>query len=124
MATIFVCSGPNKGHYYPLGHRTTVIGRAEALPIQILDDRVSRKHMQVFYDDKNDRYSAIDLKSRHGVFINAQQIKEATPLADHDQIRIGNTTLLFIDQDFADSGSAMRFYKKVGERERPTIIDQ
>jgi pSer/pThr/pTyr-binding forkhead associated (FHA) protein len=124
MATLFVCSGQNKGHYYPLGRRTTVIGRAEALPVQILDDRVSRRHMQIFYDDKNDRYAAIDLKSRHGVFINASQITEATPLADHDQIRIGNTVLLFIDQDFADSGSAMRFYKKVGERERPTIIDQ
>jgi len=29
MASIIVMSGKNKGDYYPLGRRTTVIGRAE-----------------------------------------------------------------------------------------------
>ena len=58
MASIIVVTGSNKGDYYPLGHRTTVIGRDEALPIQILDPKVSRKHMQIRYDaDK--KFSAV-----------------------------------------------------------------
>ena len=39
MASIIVMTGTQKGDYYPLGRRTNVIGRDEALPVQILDDR-------------------------------------------------------------------------------------
>ena len=37
-----------------------------------------------------------------------------------DQIRIGETTLLFTDKDFDKRQSALEHYKKVGERQRPT----
>ena len=47
MASIIVMTGEQEGDYYPLGQRTNVIGRAENLPIQILDERVSRKHMKI-----------------------------------------------------------------------------
>ena len=40
MASIIVVSGTQKGDYYPLGQRTNVIGRDEALPIQILEHRL------------------------------------------------------------------------------------
>jgi hypothetical protein len=50
MASIIIATGPQKGDYYPLGHRTNVIGRDEALPIQVLDEHVSRKHMQISFD--------------------------------------------------------------------------
>ncbi len=52
MASIIIASGKQAGTYYPLGHRTTVIGRAESLLVQVLDDQVSRKHVQIRYDDK------------------------------------------------------------------------
>jgi pSer/pThr/pTyr-binding forkhead associated (FHA) protein len=50
MATLILNSGPHAGRYYPLEHRTNVVGRDEGLLIQILDERVSRKHMRVRYD--------------------------------------------------------------------------
>ena len=40
-----------------------------------------------------------------------------------DQIRIGATTPLFTEKDFADRESALAHFKKVGERGRPTVID-
>ena len=55
MASIIVTSGEHKGEYLPLGRRTNVIGRAEALPMQILDDMVSRKHLRIRYDEDNKR---------------------------------------------------------------------
>jgi pSer/pThr/pTyr-binding forkhead associated (FHA) protein len=123
VASILVISGPEKGDYYPLGQRTNVIGRAEANPIQILDERISRKHVQIHFDPNKQRYYALDMKSRHGVFINGRRIADETSLAEGDQIRIGDTTVLFTVKDFPDRESALSHFKKVGERIRTTISD-
>ena len=123
MASIIVTSGPQKGDYYPLGQRTNVIGRAETNPIQIMDDRVSRKHLQIYFDKDKQRYHALDMSSRHGVFVNGSKINNETTLADGDQIRIGDTTFLFTVKDFTDRESALSHFKKVGERKRSTLID-
>jgi len=123
MPSIIVTSGANKGDYYPLGHRTNVIGRDEAVPIQILDEHVSRKHMQIRFDKDKGCYYALDMKSKHGVFINGRKIQDETTLADGDQIRIGAIIFLFTLKDFNDRESALAHFKKVGERIRPTVID-
>lgn len=123
MASIIVTSGSQKGEYLPLGRRTNVIGRAEALPLQILDDLVSRKHLRIRFDEAENRYYAEDMDSKHGIFINRVKISEKTALSDGDEILIGNTTLLFTDKDFEDRESALSHYKKAGERMRPTRIE-
>src|SRR4030042_1649498 len=123
MASLIVLDGPQKDNYYPLGRRTSVIGRDEALMIQILDDRVSRKHIQITYDKDNDKYHALDMSSKHGVFINGNKIEEQTRLVDGDRITIGTTTLWFTVNDFPDRDSALSHYKKVGERSRPTYMN-
>ena len=120
MASLFIISGDQKGNYYPLGHRTNVVGRNEALPIQILDDLVSRKHLQIRYNEQQKKYYAVDMKSKHGVFINDRKIEEETALVDGDEILIGQTTLLFTEKDFDDWESALSHFKKVGEKMRPT----
>jgi pSer/pThr/pTyr-binding forkhead associated (FHA) protein len=121
MASLIVVSGSNKGDYYPLGHRPNVIGRDEAVPIQIVDPNVSRKHMQIRFDADQDQYYVIDMKSKHGVFINGKKIDNEAALADNDCIGIGQTALLFTLKDIADRQSALSHFKKVGERQHPTI---
>ncbi|MHC4309941.1 MAG: FHA domain-containing protein [Planctomycetota bacterium] len=123
MASIIIMSGSKKGDYYPLGQRTNVIGRDEALLIQILDEHVSRKHLQIRFDKDKGQYFAFDMKSKHGVFINGRKIEAETALSDSDQIYIGQTDLLFTEKDFADCESALSHFKKVGERFRPTMIE-
>ena len=123
MASIIIMSGPKKGDYYPLGQRTNVIGRDEALLIQILDEHVSRKHVQISFDKDKGKYFALDMKSKHGVFVNGGKINNETALADGDQIYIGQTDLLFTEKDFTDRESALSHFKKVGERFRPTMIE-
>lgn len=120
MASLFIISGAQKGSYYPLGHRTNVVGRNEALPIQVLDDLVSRHHLQIRYDEQQKVYYALDMKSKHGVFINDKKIEQETALTDGDEILFGKTTLLFTMKDFDDWESALSHFKKVGERMRPT----
>jgi pSer/pThr/pTyr-binding forkhead associated (FHA) protein len=123
MASIFIMSGPRKGDYYPLGQRTNVIGRDEALLIQVLDEHVSRKHMQIHFDENKQQHYAFDMKSKHGVFVNGTKITGETALKDGDQILIGQTTLLFSEKDFDDRESALSHFKKAGERMRPTVVD-
>lgn len=122
MATIIVTSGEQKGQYLPLGKRVNVIGRAEALPMQLLDDLVSRKHLRIRYDENTNQHFAEDMNSKHGVFINNHKITSLTELKEGDQILIGHTTLMFTEKDFDDSESALAHYKKAGERQRPTMI--
>ena len=103
MASLIVASGESTGTYYPLGHRTNVLGRSESLLIQILDDQVSRKHLQIRYDPESTKYSAVDMHSRNGVFVNGQKIVEERFLVEGDRVLIGNTELLFTEEDFKDS---------------------
>jgi pSer/pThr/pTyr-binding forkhead associated (FHA) protein len=123
MASIIVISGDSKGRYLPLGRRTNVIGRAESLPMQILDDMVSRKHLRIKYDENTNQHYAEDMESKHGVFVNNKKITDQTLLKDSDEILIGQTTLMFTDKDFDNSESALAHYKKAGERQRPTMME-
>jgi pSer/pThr/pTyr-binding forkhead associated (FHA) protein len=123
MASIIVTSGEQKGEFLPLGRRISVIGRAENLPLQLLDELVSRKHLRIRFDEVTERYEADDIGSRHGVFINRSRISRPTLLSDGDEILIGQTTLLFTTEDFEDRESALSHYKKAGERARQTRLE-
>ena len=123
MASIIITSGEQKGEYLLLGNRINVIGRAEALPMQVLDDMVSRKHLRIRYDENSNQHLAEDMDSKHGVIINNHRITQITPLKDGDQIIIGQTSLLYTDEDFDSSESALEHYKRIGERQRPTMLE-
>ena len=118
--SIIIMSGYSKNEYYPLGRRTNVIGRDEALPIQVLDPMVSRKHLRIRFDNIGWRYKAYDMGSKHGVFVNGKRIYGETVLYEGDQIRIGRTSMLFTLQEFPNKQSALNHFKKVGERMRET----
>lgn len=124
MASLVILNGPQKDDYYPLGHRTTVLGRSESLMVQILNERVSRKHLQIHYDKNTDAYYALDMQSRHGVYINGNKLSEEVRLTDGDHIWIGDTMLWFTVDDFPDGESALTHYKKVGQRFCSTSTDE
>ncbi len=122
MASILVVTGPNQGDYYPLGNRTIVVGRDEGCPIQIVDERVSRKHVQIRFDQADGRYRALDMKSGNGTVVNDRRISEAVNLADGDVIAIGVSELMFMAVDFPDRETAFEHYRKRGERTKSTVI--
>ena len=121
MASIIIVSGANKGDYYPLGQRTNVIGRSETVPVQIIDPKVSRKHLQIRYDQQNAQYIAVDMQSKHGVSINGDRLESEKILNDNDSITVGQTNMMFTLNDFEDRENALLHYKKVGEKIHPTI---
>jgi pSer/pThr/pTyr-binding forkhead associated (FHA) protein len=120
MASLIVISGKQTGEFLPLGQRISVIGRAESLPLQILDDMVSRRHFRIRFDKDTKKYYAEDMGSKHGTFINMHKIIRETVLAENDEIQIGQTKLLFTEKDFDTQESALMHWKKVGEKLRST----
>ncbi|MHC4910544.1 MAG: FHA domain-containing protein [Planctomycetota bacterium] len=122
MASLIIIAGPNEGDYYPLGRRTMVVGRDEGCPIQIVDDLVSRKHMQVRMESSDSSFHVLDMQSANGVFVNGRQITTDTGLADGDIIELGNSRIMFTTKDFSDRESALAHYKQRGERGRSTLI--
>jgi pSer/pThr/pTyr-binding forkhead associated (FHA) protein len=122
MASLIVVAGPHEGDYYPLGKRPMVVGRDEACPVQITDELVSRKHLQVRLDEPRMRYMALDMKSANGVFVNGRKIDTETELADGDMIELGKSKIMFTAADFKDRQSAMNHFHKRGERGKSTLI--
>jgi len=125
MASIVVVAGPNSGDYYPLSQGTTTIGRHEGCTVQIVDDSVSRSHMRIRYDAETTEYVAIDLESRHGVYVGAARIQNERPLQDGDLIGIGDTRIMFFTREFPDRESALkdaRLRRSLGEEDRRTFM--
>jgi pSer/pThr/pTyr-binding forkhead associated (FHA) protein len=121
MASIIVVTGPSTGRFYPVVHRPVLIGRDEAADLQILDEQVSRKHLQIKYDKSDARYYAVDLQSANGVFLNGTRLSRPTPLMDNDRLQIGGSELMFTLTDFPDPESAMNHAKKAGQRGKSTL---
>jgi len=121
MASLLVISGSTAGDYYLLGRDPVVIGRDESSPIQIVDEAVSRRHLRIS-PGGDGSYSAEDLASANGTFVNDIRIDTARSLADGDVVRIGSTELMFSAVDFADGETAFQHYRQHGERDKSTII--
>lgn len=121
MATLIFLTGPTPGRHFPLGRRTTVVGRDEGVPLQINDERVSRKHFQVRWDAAEQQFCVLDMQSTHGTFVNGRRITTDRVLADGDEIGAGDVKLLFTLEDFADAQAALSYWKTAGQRGKTTL---
>ncbi len=125
MGTLLVVAGRDRGSYYPLESDVVIVGRDDTCDIQIVDDKISRRHMQISCkgDEENRTFYVADLQSANGVFINtSRQVTEETPLHDGDTIRIGESKLFFSTKRFPDLDAAMGYFKQRGQRDKDTIV--
>lgn len=123
MGSIIVSSGPQQGLFLPLGKKTSVIGRDEAATLQIEDEQVSRKHLQVRFDTGTNGYTVFDMRSSNGTLLNGRPLNGDTPLKDGDEITLGKSTMLLFSTEVpADKPNAMEVLKKAGERRRHTLV--
>ncbi len=115
------CSLPTgEGNHYRLPKGAIVIGRGEQIPVQVVDDHVSTKHLQIRFDASDECYRALDMKSKNGTRVNNRSITGDITLADGDVIRIGDSTITFYDRDFSDRTDAFAHHKQAGQRDRQT----
>lgn len=69
------------------------IGRADANHVRVNDQRASKKHAEIRYEDGG--FVLHDLESANGTLLNGQYVVEPEPLKHDDEIVIGRTMLLF-----------------------------
>jgi len=122
MSSLIIASGQQQGMYLPLGKGKTVIGRAENLPMQIVDEKVSRKHVQIRFEESDKTYRVNDMGSSNGTLVAGKKITEETIVRDGEEIEIGSTKMLFTMTDPVDRPNALEVLKTVGQRGRSTLM--
>ena len=123
MACLIISEGHDQGKKLALEqHRLVMIGRDKDCTFQILDDQISRHHLQMKWDLAEGRHLAIDYGSSNGVYVNGARIAQETPLGDGDLIFIGNTTLVYMTEDSPDAQRVAEAMKKGGETWRNTVV--
>jgi hypothetical protein len=80
------------GRRVPLGEQTVVLGRMADCDVVVADPRSSRRHAEI--RPSGSGFVISDLGSMNGTLVNGAPIQEQ-PLADGDEIRLGNTMLRF-----------------------------
>jgi signal transduction histidine kinase len=92
MPQLVVISGVDQGKKFTLKDLAVVVGRHSTNPIQLLDNRVSRRHVELRATPRG--YVLADLGSGNGTRLNGQPVQTAE-LRSGDHIALGDTVLLF-----------------------------
>ena len=95
VGSLFVIQGADQGKRFELKARPMALGRDGSNPIRLHDHEISRRHAEVRFVEP-DSYRVVDLGSANGTYLNGKSIDQA-PLKPGDQIRLGQTVLLFGD---------------------------
>jgi DNA-binding winged helix-turn-helix (wHTH) protein len=82
-----------RGQQIPLRRGDNVIGRDVDAQIRIVSTQASRRHARIQIEDTRALLS--DLGSRNGTFIGDRRVTDEQPLADGDQIVIGDDVIVF-----------------------------
>ena len=92
MGILVVNEGPKAGSRYALDSPIVRAGRHPESEIFLDDVTVSRRHVEITND--NGAYTARDVGSLNGTYLNRERIEEAT-LVDGDELQIGRFKLQF-----------------------------
>jgi hypothetical protein len=99
MATIIVTAGGSQGLKVHLSASVSTIGRDAACTVVMADERVSNKHLQIWFDEPLSAFRVKDLRSTNGTLLNDQKLTLDSLLRDGDELSIGNSRLRFTVHD-------------------------
>jgi serine phosphatase RsbU (regulator of sigma subunit) len=90
----------------PLKREVFVIGRSKDADLWLHDEGVSRQHAHL--ERAGETYVLVDLESRNGTSLNDKRLTQPTPLSPGDRIRIGQTLLLYREEDAPSATGSVR----------------
>src|SRR5579863_10191762 len=106
---LIIIAGSHVGELHKVAKTRTVVGRDAAADIRIIDDGISREHLELLVE--GERVSIRDLGSTNGTYCNGNRV-EVREIADSDKISFGcTTTLKFTFQDGIDEEYQQRLYR-------------
>jgi diguanylate cyclase (GGDEF)-like protein len=106
---LIVIAGAHVGELHKIVKARTTIGRAVTADIRIVDDGISRHHVEISLD--GERVFIKDLGSTNGTFRNGERV-EAAEIADGDKMSVGSTTILkFTFKDGVDEAFEAQLYR-------------
>jgi len=106
---LIIIAGTQVGQLHKVVKGRTVVGRSPDADIRIVDDGISREHVEILLEGETVRVR--DLGSTNGTYRNGAPL-EAGELTDGDKISLGSTTILkFTYQDRIDEDYEQRFYR-------------
>ena len=94
-----VCiKGPSRGRDYRIRSGRNGIGRSEAMDVQITgDDTVSREnHAFLVYEPRKRTFSIRPGDGRGLVYLNGDEVIQASDIKGYDIIELGETQLMFV----------------------------
>ena len=91
--TLTVRSGNGRGNIYDLPQEDITVGRDFDGYIVVDDGKVSGKHLKLTYNGMT--WFVFDLGSTNGTYLNGRLLKGQHELVDGDEIKIGDTILVF-----------------------------
>jgi diguanylate cyclase (GGDEF)-like protein len=95
-AALVVIAGELSGTLFDLDAEEISLGRSDATDIRLEFVGVSRRHLVLVGEGGG--FSARDLGSKNGSFVNDRRITEATPLRKGDVLRVGPVSFKYIPQ--------------------------
>ncbi len=106
---LIIIAGTQVGQLHKITRSRTVVGRSPSADIRIVDDGISREHVEILLEGES--VSIRDLKSTNGTYRNGARV-EAGAVTDGDKISLGSTTILkFTYQDGIDEAYEQGFYR-------------
>ncbi len=97
-----VNTGGQRGACWPISETALTIGRNGDCEIRVVDPVISRRHCEVWLDDR--RVRVRDLGSSNATLVNGRPIREAA-LKPGDELAVGSTTFLLTERE-SDSSNA------------------
>jgi signal transduction histidine kinase/pSer/pThr/pTyr-binding forkhead associated (FHA) protein len=123
VASLFVVQGADQGKRFELKAKPMALGRDGSNPIRLHDNEVSRRHAELRPVDES-TYRIVDLGSANGTFVNGLPIDQS-PLKAGDQVRIGQTVMLFSDGGVSaerDLTTRVDLLSKASPEDRSAIV--
>ena len=99
MPSLIVLDGPNQGAVFTLLPERNRVGRDPLSEVVVLDEAASRAHAEVIWDASTQRFRLRDLGSRNGTSLNGLPAEGETELQAGDELRVGESVLLFNAED-------------------------
>lgn len=91
--------------------RETTIGRAPSNVIVLKDDRCSRTHAEIFFNEDQDAWFIRDKHSRNGTLVNGRKLSADAEirLSSNDELIFGRSHLMFLHElrDMPSNGSSV-----------------